>query len=213
MALLDTDTLRANYDSVAEAYAERFLHELESKPFDRELLTQFASGCPAGLIADVGCGPGHVGGFLASQGRAQVVGLDLAPRMIQVAQGLFPGLEFEVADVRAVERPDAVFSGVVAFYSLIHLPTPDLNTALRELFRLLEPAGRILIAFHVGAGEEVGTDDFLDAAVAMRATQFSPEVFLNAVLDAGFEQIATQFREPYENEYPSQRAYVSATKP
>ena len=32
-----------SYDTAAHAYAERFLHELDEKPFDRELLTRFAA--------------------------------------------------------------------------------------------------------------------------------------------------------------------------
>jgi hypothetical protein len=61
----------ATYDKVASAYAATFLHELDHKPFDREILTRFAAATRRGSheghpVCDLGCGPGHIGAFLAA---------------------------------------------------------------------------------------------------------------------------------------------------
>src|SRR5258708_1782037 len=59
------------YDRVARAYAEKFFTELEQKPFDRELLDRFAADVRGrGRGCDLGCGPGHVGRYLAGRGSA-----------------------------------------------------------------------------------------------------------------------------------------------
>jgi hypothetical protein len=50
-----------SYDSAAQAYAEHLAGELVHKPLDRHLLSRFAEEMRGrGLVADLGCGPGHI---------------------------------------------------------------------------------------------------------------------------------------------------------
>ena len=62
-----------------------------NSPVDRQFLDDFAvlgeGGAP---VIDVGCGPGQVAAYLADQG-IKVIGIDLAPRMLQVAHRLQEG--------------------------------------------------------------------------------------------------------------------------
>ena len=78
-----------SYDAVAEAYAERYLRELESKPLDRALLSAYAdtwiANGSAGVVADIGCGPGQVARFLHDRGVA-TCGIDLSARMCELAR-------------------------------------------------------------------------------------------------------------------------------
>ena len=53
--------VRESYDSAASAYTEHLASELAHKPLDRHLLNRFAEATrDGGLVADLGCGPGHV---------------------------------------------------------------------------------------------------------------------------------------------------------
>src|SRR5262249_45822260 len=93
---------RASYDAVADEYTSRIAAELQHTPFDRQLLDQFAERVRGlGLVADIGCGPGHVGRYLHDRG-IDVVGIDLSPRMIQCARRLTPAMEFQQADMTAL---------------------------------------------------------------------------------------------------------------
>ena len=71
----DQERVRASYDAVADTYVARVHDELAHKPLDRGLLTAFAeqlqdeNGAHA-TACDMGCGPGHVGAFLADRGLA-----------------------------------------------------------------------------------------------------------------------------------------------
>ena len=92
-------TTRRSYDTVAGAYAGRLRDELDGKPLDRALLAALLEQLPAGTpVADLGCGPGHVTGWLAARG-ATAVGVDLSPGMIEVARREQPGAEFRVGDL------------------------------------------------------------------------------------------------------------------
>ncbi len=126
------DALRRSYDAVAAEYTRRFAGELAGKPLDRALLDAFAEQVrPLGPACDLGCGPGHVGGYLAGRG-LDVMGIDLSPAMVAEARRLFPALRFEVANMLALPLANESLGGVAALYSLIHLPPEELRRALRS---------------------------------------------------------------------------------
>jgi len=94
-----TAKLQADYDPVAEEYAEKFFHELQHKPFDRELLDRFATRVQGlGPVCDLGCGPGQIARYLHERG-VDAFGVDLSPAMVEVAQRLNPGIHFEQGDM------------------------------------------------------------------------------------------------------------------
>src|SRR5262245_10898560 len=94
--------VRASYDAVAEQYAAAFGAELERNPLHRGIIECFVtlvstSGLE-GPVGDVGCGPGHVAAYLARRG-LHVVGIDLSPRMIELALRRHPELDLRVGSM------------------------------------------------------------------------------------------------------------------
>jgi 2-polyprenyl-3-methyl-5-hydroxy-6-metoxy-1,4-benzoquinol methylase len=78
MEPIDPAQVEQCYDTVAAAYAERFYHELEHKPFDRSWVDRFADLTrDKGWVCDLGCGPGQIARYLAERG-ARVCGADLS---------------------------------------------------------------------------------------------------------------------------------------
>jgi len=201
----------ASYDAVADEYASRIAAELQHKPFDRQLLDQFADRVRAlGAVADIGCGPGHVGRYLLDRG-VRVVGIDLSSRMIQCARRLNPTMEFQQADMTALPSADATWEGIVAFYSLIHVPQDRVVAALREFRRVLRPRGLLLVAFHIGA-DVVHLDEWWGHRVAVDFVFFRSDEMESYLAAAGFEvELATE-RDPYppEVEHQSRRGYILA---
>ena len=202
--------VRESYDSAAEAYAEHLATELTSKPLDRHLLNRFAEETRGrGLVADLGCGPGHVARYLHEQG-VTVVGIDLSPEMVRVAQRLNPGLDFEVGDMTRLHVPDAALAGVIVFYSIVHFDSSQLGAILGEIRRVLSPGGLALISFHIG-DQVVHVDDLFGAAVSLDFVFHSPRAVVQALRSANLEVIEHVEREPYEGiEYPSRRCYLLA---
>jgi SAM-dependent methyltransferase len=198
------------YDEVAEAYAARFFDELDHKPYDRRQLDEFAARCQHGLVLDVGCGPGHVARYLRERGVA-AEGIDLSPATVAVAKRLTPGLPVRVGDLTALEVADGSVAGIVAFYSLIHLPRASFPDAVRELHRVLRPGGVLLAALHGGTGE-AHADEFCGQSVAVDATLYAVDEIDRRLAEAGFAVEAVGTRPPYDFEYPSERLYVWATK-
>lgn len=205
-----SDHIRRCYDAVAREYADRFSDELAHKPLDRELLRRFTDEVgPAGTIYDLGCGPGQTTAFLRACG-ANVCGLDLSPELIAEARRRHPELPLEAGDMLALPLADGAAAGVVAFYAIVHFSPAQLRQALAEMHRVLAPAGRLLLAFHIGR-EPVHVEEFLGRPMSLDFEFFDPAQVASELREVGFETIEVIERDPYPNvEYPSRRAYLFA---
>ena len=94
---MDPDAARFSYDTVAATYATKFFDELSRKPFDRELLELFADQCPGGRILDIGCGPGHIGRFLALYSLIHIKRADVPGALAEFKRVLMPEARLLVA--------------------------------------------------------------------------------------------------------------------
>lgn len=196
------------YDAIADVYAERFTDELDRKPFDRDLLDSLVPRFDAGLVADIGCGPGQIGRYLFDRG-VDVIGVDLSAAMVRVARDRNPGMRFEKADMRVLPFADDELAGAVAFYSLIHLTPEDAAAACAELHRVIAPGGVLCVAVHMREdGEVVHLEEWFDRPVDIDARFWSVDDALGA-LAGHFRVDWMHVREPYEEERTT-RLYFTA---
>jgi SAM-dependent methyltransferase len=129
-------------------------------------------------ILDAGCGPGRVGGYLASVGH-QVVGVDVDPALIAAAEQDHPGPRWLVGDLAELDLPARgiaePFDVVVSAGNVMTFVAP--STRVQVLTRLrahLKAGGRAVIGF--GAGREYEFSDFLDDAATAGLT---PDLLLS----------------------------------
>lgn len=202
--------VRASYDAAAHAYAERLADELDQKPLDRHLLNRFAEAVQGeGIVADLGCGPGHVAAYLHDR-NVEAVGFDLSAGMVREAGRLYPEIDFRVGDFAALDLGDASLAGAVAFYAIVHLEPSELRPILAEWRRVVTPGGAVLIAFHVGH-ETVHVEDLWGAPVSLNFRFHATGEVAEALEAAGFAVTERVEREPYEDvEYASRRCYLFA---
>ncbi|HEY1330899.1 MAG TPA: class I SAM-dependent methyltransferase [Actinomycetota bacterium] len=207
----DWPDIRATYDAVAKDYAEQFDDELSRKPFDRDLLDRFAGLVRAGPVLDVGCGPAHVGARLAERGAA-VTGLDLSGESVAEAARRHSNLTFVQGTMVALPVRDRSLAGIVAFYSVIHLPRTSVSQALAEMRRALRPEGHTLIAVHGGEGTATA-DDWFGHPVSVAATLFADDELPALAEAAGLRVDESIERDPYEFESQTRRLYLLASRP
>ena len=201
--------MRASYDRIASEYTRRIADELAAKPFDRGILDRFAETLAGkGRICDLACGPGHVAHYLHERS-ADVFGLDFSPGMVREAQARYPAITFVEGDMTALPLDDASLAGIVAFYGICNIPESMLPKAFAEMQRVLEPGGRLLIAFHIGDGAE-SVSELWGHAVSLEFFRYSPPKITALLACAGFFIDETRERAPYppEVEYQSHRAYI-----
>ncbi|MFD6355115.1 class I SAM-dependent methyltransferase [Nocardia tengchongensis] len=156
------DDTRMSYDTIAATYADLTRHLLDETPEERSALASFADIVRAqggGLVADVGCGAGRITAHLRRLD-VDVFGIDLSPRMIDVARRDHPGIRFEVGSMTNLALADASIAGLVAWYSLIHVPDDEIGSVFDHFRRVLRPGGPLLLGFHVGDDSQVKTQGY-----------------------------------------------------
>ncbi len=102
---------------------------------------------PGQRFLDLACGTGAVA-ELAAEAGAEVVGIDLAPALIEQAKGRAEerGLEidYRVGDAEALDVEDASFDRVASTCGVMF--APDHGAIARELARVTRPEGRLALA-------------------------------------------------------------------
>lgn len=201
-----TDT-RSGYDTIAAAYAEQFAGELDASPWERAILAAFAEVVgPGKPVADIGCGPGRVTGFLAEQGLA-IRGIDLSPAMVELARHRHPDIRFDVGSMTALEVADGSLAAVAVWYSLIHIPPAERPGVLAELHRVLRPGGRCLLGFQAGT-ETKHYDEGFGFAVSLDFHRLVPEEVAATAEAAGFAVEMRFVRAPAGTETTPQAALL-----
>jgi SAM-dependent methyltransferase len=135
---------------VADEYADdarlrRRALAFTGKATDRDarapLIAAVAVVRPARVL-EVGCGWGELAEWAARETGADVVALDLSPRMVELARER--GVDARIGDVQELPFDDDAFDVAIAAWMLYHVP--DLDRALAELARILRPGGRLVAA-------------------------------------------------------------------
>jgi SAM-dependent methyltransferase len=208
------ESIASGYDALADEYTRRIYRELNDKPFDRGFLDRLAALLQRqDLVVDLGCGPGHVGRYLQDRG-VRVCGVDISPRMVELAVQQNPGMAFLCADMRAPVFADESIGAIAACYSIIHIPQANLKTIFDEMFRVLRPGGLLALAFHRG-DKVVRVDELWGIQVQIDFCFFELAPVCRTLSEAGFGVLEAAEREPYgaSVEAQTRRGYVLAQRP
>ena len=207
---------RESYDAIAEAYTDWVADELTAKPHDRAVLGAFSElvlATGSAEVLDIGCGPGRITSFLAALGLTPS-GLDLSPAMIELARGLYPNLDFGLGTMSALPHAEASFGGLVAWYSIIHVPDDELPVVFAEAARVLRPGGWFQLAFQLGNRVDHHSD-LAGTAIDLDFHRRSIEQVASALEPHGLLPVTRLEREPDRGgRYPeaSRQGYLLVRK-
>jgi ubiquinone/menaquinone biosynthesis C-methylase UbiE len=147
----DLEQAKAKAAMTYNAAADYFDHPVSSfwHCFGRQTVERIGLR-PGEQVLDVCSGSGGSALPAAEQvgPDGQVVAADLAERLIALAvvkaeaRGL-ENIEFRVADMLDLGYPDASFDAVVCVFGIFFVP--DMTAAVRELWRMVKPGGRLAI--------------------------------------------------------------------
>ncbi|OLT06901.1 methyltransferase [Pseudonocardia sp. CNS-004] len=204
---------RTSYDTIAADTAEQWKDGLANQPLERAVLATFAelvTTAGGGPVADIGCGTGRVTGHLHGLG-VDVFGIDLSPGMLEIARRDHPGLRFDVGSMTALDVPDTALTGLMAYYSTIHIPDDLLPQVFAEFHRVLAPGGHALLAFQIG-DEPLRLSDAWGHDISLTFHRRRPEQVSALLAAAGLPVHAHAVREPAPDER-TPHAYLLARKP
>jgi ubiquinone/menaquinone biosynthesis C-methylase UbiE len=105
---------------------------------------------PASSVLDVGCGSGAsaIPAAINVGPKGRVTGIDLAEQLLAIARSKsvaqnLRNVDFQRADMTALDYPDATFDAVVSVFSIFFVT--DMVAEVRELWRVLRPGGKLAI--------------------------------------------------------------------
>ncbi|GAA3284520.1 class I SAM-dependent methyltransferase [Dactylosporangium vinaceum] len=174
-------TIAASYSAVAGLYIDMFASPDKTHPDDLDFIRRHLAGRP-GPVLDLGCGPGHLTGYLHGLG-ADVSGIDLVPEFVAHARAAHPDLRFDLGSMDHLEAADASIAGMLLWYSLIHRDPEDVPAVLARLRRALIPGGIMVVGFFTGERVEPFEHK------VTTAYRYPPDGFAALLAAAGFTEV------------------------
>ena len=129
------------------AVRNRTYKELVEGADAEDMVFEAVRGARPTRLLEVGCGTGELAERVERELRADVVAVDISPRIVELTKAR--GVDARVGDVQHLPFEDASFDCVVAAWVLYHVP--ELDRAIAELGRVLSPGGT-LVAATLGEG-------------------------------------------------------------
>jgi 2-polyprenyl-3-methyl-5-hydroxy-6-metoxy-1,4-benzoquinol methylase len=134
--------LRDTYDRIAEDW----VRDNVTSDWWSEGTDAFLSFVPeGGTVLDVGCAGGAKTAYMADKGYL-ASGIDISPKMIEIAKRDFPGLPFDVADLFDLDSGAEQYDGISVQAVLLHVAKADVPQALDVLVRRLLPGGHLYVS-------------------------------------------------------------------
>ena len=159
----------------------------------RKLTVDNALIKPGDNVLDVGCGTGEVTLLAKTRAKAgSVYGIDPAPEMIAVARRKAArkrlDIDFRVGVIESLPFPDSSIDVVTSSLMMHHLPEDLKVRGLAEIYRVLKPGGRLLVADFMRP-----TGSFLNhlfiAFTRHQGLKSGIEDMQKLLKDAGFRQV------------------------
>jgi SAM-dependent methyltransferase len=132
--------LKQHFDNIA---SQRLKFKRRARYYYRNIERLVSSVIPKGKrVLEVGCGTGEL---LAAMEPAHGVGVDISPKMLEIAREQFPGLEFAEADAHEL-NVDGKFDYVVMSDVVGNLD--DVQQCFEQLRKVTEPGSRIIVTHY-----------------------------------------------------------------
>ena len=192
----------ATYDNYALSYQEKFMQiKLYNDTYDAicKLLPFDAD------ILDVGCGPGNVTHYLLSKNPDfKITGIDLAPKMIKLAQANNPNADFTVMDCRDIRKLNRSFDGIVCAFCIPYLSKEETKNLIQDISGSLKSDGVV----YVSAME----DDYDKSGFETTSFSGNDEVFIYyhqyEFIESELEESGLEVVEFYRKQYPQNNGFL-----
>jgi len=148
------------WNKIAQLYQAKFMDlDLYDDSYDA-FCQQLKKSAPS--ILEIGCGPGNITKYLLSKiPDAKILGIDIAPNMIDLAKANNPKAKFEVMDARALDLLDAKYDAILCGFCLPYLSEGNVTKMIADSGRLLEEKGLLYLSCIEGdyqaSGFQVGS--------------------------------------------------------
>ena len=108
-------------------------------------------------VFEIGCGPGNITKYLQSKKPSlKITGIDIAPKMIELAKANNPSANFEVMDTRELSSLDQKFDAIMCGFCLPYLSKEDCSKLIIDSAKILLNNGILYLSFVPGNPSQSG---------------------------------------------------------
>ena len=153
------NSVKKDYNTIAEQYSEEFGKIYE----DEDVINEFISKLkPNSKILDLGGGTGKLTDLFIKKGY-EAICYDFSLEMMKKAKEFYPNIPYILDDMLNMEQhfKKNTFDGIIAFYSLFHIPREDINNVFASINNLLNEDGIFCFVVQLGDGENFIDEPYL----------------------------------------------------
>lgn len=108
-------------------------------------------------VFEIGCGPGNISKYLLSKKPdLKITGIDIAPKMIELAQKNNPTADFKMMDTRKLNELNEKFDAIMCGFCLPYLSESDCSKLIGDAAQILTQNGILYLSFVQGESSKSG---------------------------------------------------------
>jgi trans-aconitate methyltransferase len=108
-------------------------------------------------IFEIACGPGNVTKYLSSfNPKFQIKGIDLAPKMVELAKINNPDVDFKIMDCRKIAEIKETFDAIMCGFCMPYLSKEECSKLIQDSANLLNSDGLLYLSTMEGQYEDSG---------------------------------------------------------
>jgi len=141
------------WNNIASLYQEKYMElDLYNDTYD---FICNAIEKPQAKLLEIGCGPGNITKYLISKRPDfDVLGIDIAPNMVELAKQNNPTGRFAVMDSRQIKNLHTKYDGIIGGFCLPYLSKTESDELISNSYHLLNDNGLIYLSFVEGDPEK-----------------------------------------------------------
>lgn len=102
-------------------------------------------------VFEIGCGPGNITKYLLQKRPdLKVTGIDIAPKMIELAKINNPSADFKIMDTRKLNELNEKFDAIMCGFCLPYLSESDCSKLIKDSAQILNNNGVLYLSFVQG---------------------------------------------------------------
>jgi 2-polyprenyl-3-methyl-5-hydroxy-6-metoxy-1,4-benzoquinol methylase len=174
------------FDEFASEYAERF-NNIDAYRVHFDKFCDLAKSKQPKIL-ELACGPGNVTRYLKQKLQdAQIIAIDLAPKMIDIAKKSVSGVDFRIMDVREIKTLHTQFDLIMCSFCLPFLSKTDTYQLISDCSSTLVENGILYLSTMEGDETKAGFETTSFSGDSQVYFNYHKQQDLeNALLDNGF---------------------------
>lgn len=183
------ESVKKDYNIIAGVYAEEFGKKYE----DMDVISEFMSKLsPNSKILDLGGGTGKITDLFIKN-NYDAICYDFSKEMMRKSKEYFGELPYILDDMLNVKQyfKNKSLDGIIAFYSLFHVPRENINDLFSDINDILKDNGIFCFAVQLGNGEKYVDEPYLkeDGKSILYMNFFTKEYIDDLLIKNNFKKI------------------------